>query len=154
MSHHHRLELDFLHNHRSSINKKVGSHFEVFMLGESPCFVVVDRGTKKSWIEESQQLHNNGSLEVRTVSFTYQSMKGKIGGGWLWFQVFLIFTPTWDDPIWRSDFSDGLKPPTSKLNMWGSWCSGLQDHWVVAFWCIGFILRVLYCHILSSFMFC
>ncbi len=101
MSHHHRLELDFLHNHRSSINKKVGSHFEVLFellcqrgtdknpesCWVNPCvsWMVVDRGTKKSWIEESQQLHNNGSLEVRTVSFTYQSMKGKIGGGFKYF---------------------------------------------------------------------
>ena len=26
----------------------------------------LDRGTKKSWIEESQRWHNNGSLEVRS----------------------------------------------------------------------------------------
>ena len=31
-----------------------------------------------------------------------------------WFQIFLFFTPTWEnDPIWRAYFSSGLKPPTS-----------------------------------------
>ena len=30
-----------------------------------------------------------------------------------WFQTFFMLTPTWgNDPIWRSYFSDGLKPPT------------------------------------------
>ncbi len=30
-----------------------------------------------------------------------------------WFQIFFIFIPTWgNDPIWRSYFSIGLKPPT------------------------------------------
>ena len=30
-----------------------------------------------------------------------------------WFQIVFIFTPTWgNDPIWRSCFSNGLKPPT------------------------------------------
>ena len=32
--------------------------------------------------------------------------------GW-WFQIFFIFIPTWgNDPIWRSYFSNGLKPST------------------------------------------
>ena len=29
-----------------------------------------------------------------------------------WFQIFVIFTPIWGkDPIWRTYFSDRLKPP-------------------------------------------
>ena len=32
-----------------------------------------------------------------------------------WFQICFIFAPIWgDDPIWRTYFSDGLKPPTSR----------------------------------------
>ena len=34
-----------------------------------------------------------------------------------WFQIFLIFTPKigGNDPIWRAYFSNGLKPPTSRV---------------------------------------
>ena len=33
-----------------------------------------------------------------------------------WFQIFVIFTPTWGRfPIWRAYFSNGLKPPTSRV---------------------------------------
>ena len=33
-----------------------------------------------------------------------------------WFQIFLIFTPTWGRfPVWRAYFSNGLKPPTSYI---------------------------------------
>ena len=37
-----------------------------------------------------------------------------------WFQIFLIFTPTWgNDPIWRSYFSDGLvQHPTRSLQQY------------------------------------
>ena len=40
-----------------------------------------------------------------------------------WFQIFLIFIPTWgNDPIWRSYFSNGLvQPPTSNGFALGNW---------------------------------
>ncbi len=43
---------------------------------------------------------------------------GYLCGSWSrwWFQIFFVFTLTWgDDPIWRSYFSNGLKPPPSDV---------------------------------------
>ena len=40
-----------------------------------------------------------------------------------WFQLFFIFTPIWGRfPIWRSYFSDGLKPPTRECK-WAIFCN-------------------------------
>ena len=58
----------------------------------------------------------------------------KLGGG---FKHFVFLTPTWgNDPIWRSYFSDGLKPPTSKcLNTGTSWCALISGLWrELEFW--------------------
>ena len=47
-----------------------------------------------------------------------------------WFQIFFIFTPTWERfPIWRAYFSNGwLKPPT-KINFQPSMKSWMNRHW-------------------------
>ena len=48
-----------------------------------------------------------------------------LGGG---FKPFFIFTAAWgNDPMWRSYFSDGLKPPTSWWLRWRVFFSQIRD---------------------------
>ena len=59
----------------------------------------------------------------------------KKSAGW-WFQIFFIFIPTWgDDPIWRSYFSNRLKPRTTQrctVTRW--WCQISRSCFLVSPW--------------------
>ena len=48
-----------------------------------------------------------------------------------WFQILYIFTPTWENDLWRAYFSDGLvQPPTRYESLWKEDLLGnLQLYW-------------------------
>ena len=74
-------------------------------------------GTWRKIITFYRMIIPSGFLWIH-ISLHFKCIYTILGGGNS--NIFVIFTPVFwgDDPIWRAYFSNGLKPPTSYVNLY------------------------------------
>ena len=73
----------------------------------------------KNFIQYTPSQPESNNTDERQVHFLHRWFS-KVTTYWgftrWWFQIVFVVTPTWEnDKIWRSYFSNGLKPPTSYI---------------------------------------